>query len=147
MITEHGGPVKTQEIPRVTLNDGTTIPQLGFGTLNVQPDRKSTPANGERTAEVVGLALELGYCIRHWFSSGGELVVQADGRVGPCCSPTVKRWCSAISRGSRCSMSGEVNDSGDFDEPGVSLGGNLAAHLWYKSRSGLSFRIDNESRP
>ena len=61
MRTEHGGTVKTREVPRVTLNDGTTIPQLGFGTLNVQPDRKSTPANVERTAEVVGLALELGY--------------------------------------------------------------------------------------
>jgi 2,5-diketo-D-gluconate reductase A len=53
--------VKRHEIPRITLNDGTTIPQLGFGTLNVQPDRKSTPANIERTAEIVGLALELGY--------------------------------------------------------------------------------------
>ena len=53
--------MKTLEIPRITLNDGTTIPQLGFGTLNVQPDRKSTAANIERTAEVVGLALELGY--------------------------------------------------------------------------------------
>jgi len=53
--------VKTLEIPRITLNDGTTIPQLGFGTLNVQPDRKSTAANIEKTAEVVGLALELGY--------------------------------------------------------------------------------------
>ena len=53
--------MKRHEIPRITLNDGTTIPQLGFGTLNVQPDRKSTPANIERTAEIVGLALELGY--------------------------------------------------------------------------------------
>jgi 2,5-diketo-D-gluconate reductase A len=53
--------VKRHEIPRITLNDGTTIPQLGFGTLNVQPDRKSTPANIERTAAIVGLALELGY--------------------------------------------------------------------------------------
>ena len=53
--------MKPLEIPRITLNDGTTIPQLGFGTLNVQPDRKSTAANIERTAEVVGLALELGY--------------------------------------------------------------------------------------
>jgi 2,5-diketo-D-gluconate reductase A len=61
VITEQGGSVKTQEIPRITLNDGTTIPQLGFGTLSVQPDRKSTPANVERTAKVVGLALELGY--------------------------------------------------------------------------------------
>jgi 2,5-diketo-D-gluconate reductase A len=53
--------VKTHGIPRIMLNDGTTIPQLGFGTLNVQPDRRSTPANIERTADVVGLALELGY--------------------------------------------------------------------------------------
>ena len=53
--------MRTHEIPRIALNDGTTIPQLGFGTLNVQPDRRSTPANIERTAEVVGLALELGY--------------------------------------------------------------------------------------
>jgi len=53
--------VKTNEIPRITLNDGTTIPQLGFGTLNVQRDRKSTPANIEGTAAIVGQALELGY--------------------------------------------------------------------------------------
>jgi len=53
--------VKTHEIPRITLNDGTTIPQLGFGTLNVQPDRKPTPANIERTAAIVSLALEHGY--------------------------------------------------------------------------------------
>ena len=53
--------MKTNEIPRITLNDGTTIPQLGFGTLNVQPDRKSTSANIEGTAAIVGQALELGY--------------------------------------------------------------------------------------
>ncbi|HKW92376.1 MAG TPA: aldo/keto reductase [Methylomirabilota bacterium] len=53
--------MKTHEIPRITLNNGTSIPQLGFGTLNVQPDRRSTPANIERTAAIVGLALELGY--------------------------------------------------------------------------------------
>jgi diketogulonate reductase-like aldo/keto reductase len=27
--------MKTHDIPKITLNDGTTIPQLGFGTLNV----------------------------------------------------------------------------------------------------------------
>ena len=48
-------------VPRITLNDGTAIPQLGFGTLNIQADRRSTPENIARTAEVVGLALELGY--------------------------------------------------------------------------------------
>jgi 2,5-diketo-D-gluconate reductase A len=53
--------LKTNEIPRITLNDGTAIPQLGFGTLNVQRDRKSTPANIEGTAAIVGQALELGY--------------------------------------------------------------------------------------
>jgi diketogulonate reductase-like aldo/keto reductase len=39
--------LKTHQIPRITLNNGTTIPQIGFGTLNVQPDRKATPANVE----------------------------------------------------------------------------------------------------
>jgi 2,5-diketo-D-gluconate reductase A len=48
-------------IPRITLNNGTTFPQLGFGTLNVQPDRQDTTANAERTAEIVGLALQVGY--------------------------------------------------------------------------------------
>lgn len=47
--------------PHVTLNDGTTIPQIGFGTLNVPPDRAPTRENTQKTAEVVGLALELGY--------------------------------------------------------------------------------------
>lgn len=47
--------------PRITLNDGTTIPQIGFGTLNVPPDRQPTRENTAKTAQVVGLALELGY--------------------------------------------------------------------------------------
>ena len=49
------------EGPRITLNDGTTIPQLGFGTLSVPPDRDPTPANTAITAEVVGNALAVGY--------------------------------------------------------------------------------------
>ena len=48
-------------IPNITLNDGTTIPQLGFGTLNVPPDRTASPQNTARTAEIVGLALQAGY--------------------------------------------------------------------------------------
>ena len=48
-------------IPSIPLNDGSVIPQLGFGTLSVPPDRESTPANAEITAEVVGLALQAGY--------------------------------------------------------------------------------------
>ncbi|MFW7413537.1 aldo/keto reductase [Demequina sp. SO4-18] len=39
-------------IPSTTLNDGTTIPQLGFGTYLVPP---------EETAATVGTALEVGY--------------------------------------------------------------------------------------
>jgi 2,5-diketo-D-gluconate reductase A len=49
------------ETPRITLNNGRTIPQLGFGTLNVPPDREPTPENTAKTAEIVGLALEAGY--------------------------------------------------------------------------------------
>lgn len=48
-------------IPVIALRDGTTIPQLGFGTLAVQPDRTSTPANVEITANTVGHALRAGY--------------------------------------------------------------------------------------
>jgi 2,5-diketo-D-gluconate reductase A len=39
-------------VPNVTLNDGHTIPQLGFGVYQIEP--------GE-TAEAVGQALEIGY--------------------------------------------------------------------------------------
>lgn len=48
-------------IPKITLNNGTMIPQLGFGTLHIPPDREPTPANTRKTAEVVGLALQVGY--------------------------------------------------------------------------------------
>ena len=48
-------------IPTITLSDGTSIPQLGFGTLRVQPDREQTAVNAETTARVVGQALETGY--------------------------------------------------------------------------------------
>jgi 2,5-diketo-D-gluconate reductase A len=48
-------------IPEIMLNNGRTIPQLGFGTLRVQPDRQSTPSNIELTAEIVGLAFQAGY--------------------------------------------------------------------------------------
>lgn len=51
----------TQSIPQITLNNGLIIPQIGFGTLNVPPDRNPSPENTAKTAEFVGLALELGY--------------------------------------------------------------------------------------
>src|SRR6516165_7946681 len=53
--------VATQTIPKITLNNGVTIPQLGFGTLSVPPDRTPSDENTAKTAEIVGLALELGY--------------------------------------------------------------------------------------
>jgi len=40
------------QIPNLTLNDGHTIPQLGFGVFQVPP---------EDTARITGLALEAGY--------------------------------------------------------------------------------------
>ncbi|WP_433347829.1 aldo/keto reductase [Micromonospora sp. CA-111912] len=39
-------------IPDITLNDGNTIPQLGFGVFQIEP---------KDTAEAVGRALEIGY--------------------------------------------------------------------------------------
>jgi 2,5-diketo-D-gluconate reductase A len=51
----------TSATPEITLNNGTTIPQLGFGTLSIQPDREDSRANAETTAELVGHALEIGY--------------------------------------------------------------------------------------
>jgi len=39
-------------VPNITLNDGNTIPQLGFGVFQIEP--------GD-TAEAVGRALEIGY--------------------------------------------------------------------------------------
>lgn len=50
-----------QTIPKITLNNGAAIPQLGFGTLHIPPDRSPTRENIAKTAEVIGLALELGY--------------------------------------------------------------------------------------
>ena len=48
-------------IPTITLNNGTLIPQLGFGTLKIPPDRAPTPENARKTADVVRLALQIGY--------------------------------------------------------------------------------------
>ena len=39
-------------IPTIELNDGTAIPQLGFGVFQIEP---------ARTAEAVKAALEIGY--------------------------------------------------------------------------------------
>jgi len=51
----------SQYVPRIQLNNGTTIPQMGFGTLNVPPDRNPTPENSAKTEEFVCAALEIGY--------------------------------------------------------------------------------------
>jgi diketogulonate reductase-like aldo/keto reductase len=48
-------------IPQIALNNGRTIPQLGFGTLSVQPDRQDTAANADVTARIVDDALQIGY--------------------------------------------------------------------------------------
>ena len=48
-------------IPKITLNDGTTIPQLGYGTLALQPDRDVTDKNTNIAAQTVSEALAVGY--------------------------------------------------------------------------------------
>jgi 2,5-diketo-D-gluconate reductase A len=45
----------------ITLHDGSTIPQVGFGTLNLQPDRSPTPENIETTASIVRQAMDVGF--------------------------------------------------------------------------------------
>jgi len=45
----------------IALNDGTTIPQLGFGTLNVPTDRSGSDGATAITANVVRDALQIGY--------------------------------------------------------------------------------------
>ncbi|WP_059016235.1 aldo/keto reductase [Mycobacterium sp. M26] len=42
----------SSQVPQLTLNDGTTIPQFGFGVFQIPPDE---------TAEAVRTALEIGY--------------------------------------------------------------------------------------
>lgn len=42
----------TNNVPTITLNDGSTIPQLGFGVYQIDPDQ---------TADAVKTALDLGY--------------------------------------------------------------------------------------
>lgn len=54
-------PATNAPIPTITLNSGAMIPQIGYGTLSVQPDRESTASNARITAEIVSQALRAGY--------------------------------------------------------------------------------------
>ena len=49
------------QIPQITLNTAATIPQLGYGTLALQPDRESNDTNAKITEPIVTQALEAGY--------------------------------------------------------------------------------------
>ena len=51
-------------IPEITLRDGVKIPQVGFGTMDLAPQRDNSAASHEITAQAVSLALEAGY--RHF---------------------------------------------------------------------------------
>lgn len=54
----------THTIPKITLNDGVTIPQLGFGTMNLSNVRDNSPESHEVTAKCVETAIAVGY--RHF---------------------------------------------------------------------------------
>ncbi|HUA04893.1 MAG TPA: aldo/keto reductase [Solirubrobacteraceae bacterium] len=54
-------PTTNIAIPKITLNDGATIPQLGYGTLALQPDRDVTDENTNIAAQTVSQALQAGY--------------------------------------------------------------------------------------
>lgn len=51
-VTPKGQAVRVSTVPSIELNDGTTIPQLGFGVYQVPP---------EETASAVKTALDIGY--------------------------------------------------------------------------------------
>jgi 2,5-diketo-D-gluconate reductase A len=51
----------TTQIPQITLKTGAAIPQLGYGTLALQPDRESNDTNAQITEPIVTQALEAGY--------------------------------------------------------------------------------------
>jgi 2,5-diketo-D-gluconate reductase A len=51
----------TTNVPAITLNDGSAIPQLGYGTLALQPDREVSAENTALAARTVGEALAAGY--------------------------------------------------------------------------------------
>ena len=53
--------LKTPTVPTTTLPNGRTIPQLGLGTLAVQPNREASDANAAITADIVAHALHAGY--------------------------------------------------------------------------------------
>ena len=54
-------PTISSPIPDVTLNTGAAIPQLGYGTLALQPDRESNDTNAKITEPIVSQALQAGY--------------------------------------------------------------------------------------
>ncbi|MEV5451751.1 aldo/keto reductase [Streptomyces sp. NPDC052535] len=66
-------------IPTIALHDGTTIPQLGFGTLALPGDAGGTAAGDEETARVVARAIGAGY--RHIDSAQGYLTEVGIGRA------------------------------------------------------------------
>lgn len=53
--------LKPPAVPKITLPNEATIPQLGLGTLAVQPNREASDANAEITAGIVAQALQAGY--------------------------------------------------------------------------------------
>jgi 2,5-diketo-D-gluconate reductase A len=54
-------PTTQTAIPKITLNDRATVPQLGYGTLALQPNRDVTDDNTELAAQTVSQALQAGY--------------------------------------------------------------------------------------
>jgi 2,5-diketo-D-gluconate reductase A len=51
-------------VPKITLNDGIEIPQLGFGTMDLADNRDDNPRNHDVTAAAVQEAIAAGY--RHF---------------------------------------------------------------------------------
>ena len=68
-------------VPDIALNDGTTIPQLGFGTLQIPESRQPSEAEIAEAAGVFGQAFAIGY--RHFDTAQSYGNEKAVGRPWP----------------------------------------------------------------
>jgi hypothetical protein len=62
-------------VPAIALNDGTTIPQLGFGTLQIPESRRPSASEIDAAAGVFGAAFAM--------RSIDDMDKGEAGRVGP----------------------------------------------------------------
>jgi 2,5-diketo-D-gluconate reductase A len=118
-------------IRSIPLNNGMSIPQLGFGTLNVQPDRQRTASNAEKTAEIVGLALQVSYrhidrAQQHGTQRGVGEAIAASGFPRDQVYVTTK-----LGRAGRRRRAAHGSDGGLITGSDILMDGGVTPAYWY----------------